>query len=389
MASPRSVPVSFPSPGATGGLAGYAEHFAESEGYLDFGRFGPPSRDVLDTTRLLLEQSARADASTVDELMRQELRAREAAAELLGGVPVEAVALLPNASTGLFHAAFGLPHGTVLVPAREFPSNAYPWLRAARLGRVRPVTLEPDAYGRVTPELVRQALTAETVAVSVSAVDYRTGYRADLGGIREVIGPDRLLVVDAIQGMGVTDLPWAAADLVVTGGQKWLRSGWSTGFLYASPLALERLEPTLTGWTGVQDVGVFDSQEHPPAVGAARFSLTNLSPVTAGAFAAGLELVLRTGVDRIAAHVAERTAQLIDTVRSVGGVVLSPEAEQERAGIVAFTMPRTEPVLVAASLAEHGVTATVRPDQLRLSAHGSTTLAAVDRVHRALTSLPV
>jgi selenocysteine lyase/cysteine desulfurase len=389
MASPLSVPSPLPATGSTGGLAGYAEHFTETEGYLDFARFGPPSRDVLDTTQRLLEQSAHADAATVDELMRQELRARQAAARLLGDVPVETVALLPNASTGLFHAAFGLPHGTVLVPAREFPANAYPWLRAARLGRVQPVSLEPDGYGRVTPELVRQALTAETVAVSLSAVDYRTGYRADLAGIREVIGPDRLLVVDAIQGMGVTDLPWTAADLLVTGGQKWLRSGWSTGFLYASPRALERLEPTLTGWTGVVDVGVFDSQEHAPASGAARFSVTNLSPVTAGAFAAGLELVLRTGVGRIQAHIAERTAQLIDTVRSAGGVVLSPEAEQERAGIVAFTMPRTEPAVVAAGLAEHGVTATVRPDQLRLSAHGSTTLATVDRVHRALTSLPV
>ncbi|MEZ0068456.1 selenocysteine lyase/cysteine desulfurase [Streptacidiphilus sp. MAP12-20] len=372
----------------SGGLSGYSERFVEPDGYLDFARFGPPSTDVLDTTRRLQEQSARAGADTVDELMRQELRARQAAARLLGGVPVDAVALLPNASTGLFHAAFGLPHGTVLVPAREFPSNAYPWLRAAQLGRVRPVPLAPDALGRVTADLVGQALTTETVAVALSAVDFRTGYRADLAAIREVIGPDRLLIVDAIQAMGVADLPWAAADLLVTGGQKWLRAGWSTGFLYASPLALERLEPALTGWTGVVDAGVFDSQEHAPAPGAARFSLTNLSPVAAGGFAAALELVLQAGVGRVQAHIAMRTAQLIDTVRSAGGLVLSPEAEQERAGIVAFTMPRTDPTVVAENLAKHGVTATTRPDQLRLSAHASTTLTTVDLVHRALTSLP-
>jgi selenocysteine lyase/cysteine desulfurase len=380
---------SAPLPGPTAvGLSGYGEHFVEPDGYLDFARFGPPSRDVLETTQGLLAQSARADAETVDELMRQELRARKAAARLLGGVPVDAVALLPNTSTGLFHAAFGLPHGTVLVPAREFPSNAYPWLRAARLGRIRPVPLEPDPLGRVTPELVEQALTAETVAVSLSAIDYRTGYRADLAGIREVVGPDRLLVVDAIQGMGVADLPWQAADLLVTGGQKWLRAGWATGFLYASERAMERLEPTLTGWTGVADAGVFDNQEHAPAPGAGRFSLTNLSPVTAGALAAALELVEQAGVRRIQAHIAQRTAELIDTVHSVGGLVLSPEAEQERAGIVAFTMPRTDPAVVTDHLAKHGGWPPRRPDQLRLSAHASTTLATVDLVHRALASLP-
>ncbi|MEY9849163.1 aminotransferase class V-fold PLP-dependent enzyme [Streptacidiphilus sp. MAP5-3] len=389
MSSSSSVTRPHSAAPSTAGLSGYGERFSEPTGYLDFGRFGPPSKDVLDITRRLMEQSARAGSDTVDELMQQELRARQAAARLLGGVPVDAVALLPNASTGLFHAAFGLPHGTVLVPAREFPSNAYPWLRAARLGRVQPVSLEPDAFGRITPELIRQALTPETVAVSVSAVDYRTGYRADLAGIREVIGPDRLLIVDAIQGMGVVDLPWSAADLLVTGGQKWLRAGWSTGFLYASDRALERLEPTLTGWTGVVDVGVFDSQEHAVAPGAGRFSLTNLSPVTAGALAAAVELVEHAGVARIQAHIAQRTAELIDTVRSAGGVVLSPEAEQERAGIVAFAMPRTQAPLVGEHLAKHGVVATTRPDQLRLSAHASTTLPTVDLVHRALTSLPV
>lgn len=379
-----------PLPGP-GGLSGYAEHFFESDGYLDFGRFGPPSADVVETTAALTARSAHASARTVDELMGQELRARRAAVRLLGAGSdpgaVERVALLPNASTGLFHAAFGLPRGTVLVPALEFPSNLYPWRRAAALGRVRPVPLAADRHRRITPDLVRSALTTDTVAVSLSAVDFRSGFRADLAGIREVIGPDRLLIVDAMQGLGATDLPWTAADLLVTGGQKWLRAGWSTGFLYASDLALERLEPTLTGWTGVQDAGLFDDAEHPPATGAQRFSLTNANPIAAGALAHALDLVDRAGVRRIVGHIRQRTAELIDTVRSAGGLVRSPTAEHERAGIVVFAMPQYEAKAVGDALAEHGVTATVRPNEVRLSAHASTTLATVDLVHRALRSL--
>ncbi len=38
----------------------------------------------------------------------------------------------------------------------------------------------------------------------VSLVDFRTGYRADLAALRDVIG-DRLLIVDAIQGFGAVD----------------------------------------------------------------------------------------------------------------------------------------------------------------------------------------
>ncbi|MBC3842521.1 aminotransferase class V-fold PLP-dependent enzyme [Streptacidiphilus sp. 4-A2] len=374
-----------------GGLSGYAEYFIEPDGYLDYGRFGPPSADVVETTTGLLTQSSHCTSRTVDELMGQELRARQASARLLGldaaSAELSRVALLPNTSTGLFHAALGLPGGEVLLPRYEFPANLYPWQRAAALGRVQPVPLTPDRHGRITPDLVRSALTRQTAAVSLSAVDYRTGFRADLAGIREVIGPDRLLVVDAIQGLGATELPWTAADLLVTGGQKWLRAGWATGFLYASDLALERLEPVLTGWTGVEDPAVFDSREHPPAQDARRFSVTNLSPVAAGGLARALELIERAGMRRITAHIAQRTDELIDTVRSAGGRVLSPTAEHERAGIVSFTLPKTDPALVGRALEAHGVTATVRPDQIRLCAHASTTLATVDLVHAALRSL--
>jgi selenocysteine lyase/cysteine desulfurase len=375
-----------PLPGP-GGLSGYAEHFLEPTGYLDFGRFGPPSAAVVETTAALTGRAAHATGETVDELMAYEPRARRAAARLIGAASERSVALLPNASTGLFHAAFGLPSGTVLVPAREFPSNVYPWRRAAALGRVRPVPLAPDRLQRITPDLVRAALTGDTVAVSLSAVDFRTGFRADLAGIREVIGPDRLLIVDAMQGLGATDLPWTAADLLVTGGQKWLRAGWSTGFLYASDRALERLEPSLTGWTGVAEPGLFDDEEHPPAEGAQRFSLTNVNPVAAAALARALELVERAGIGRIVSHVRQRTAELVDTVRSAGGLVHSPTAEHERAGIVSFSVPQADTGTVAEALAEHGVTATVRADRIRLCAHASTTLAAVDLVHRALRSL--
>lgn len=370
----------------TGGLAGYAEHFEEPEGYLDFARYGPPSRAVLAATAEALGRSARADQDTVNELMRAEQRAREAAARLAGTDTAHTV-LLPNTSTGLFHAAFGIPSGTVLVPAADFPANHYPWRRSATLGRAVPRRLAPDGRGRITADVVRTALTPDVVALSVSAVDFRTGFRTDLAALREVIGADRLLIVDAIQGFGVADLPWPAADVVVTGGQKWLRASWATGFAALSDRALERLEPVLTGWTGVEDVALFDDEEHPPAAGAQRWSVTNLSPVTAAALAAALALVERVGVPAIEAHIAVRVDQLIDTVRSCGGDILSPVTPAHRAGIVSFRLPGTPPATVAKALHAHGVTPSVRADSVRLSAHASTTLAAVDRVQAALTSL--
>ncbi|SDY88510.1 Selenocysteine lyase/Cysteine desulfurase [Amycolatopsis xylanica] len=357
----------------------YLVQFDEPSTYLDFARFGPPSHAVLDTTAQLLKETTRAGASTVDELMRQEQRAKAAAARLAGS-DTDHVVLVPNTSAGLFQAAFN-SSGEVLVSPSEFPANTYPWARAEQAGRV---VVRSLGAGPVTPSLVASALTPEISVVSVSAVDFRTGYRADLGGIREVIG-DRLLVVDGIQGFGVIETPWEAADVLVVGGQKWLRAGWGTGFVVLSDRALERMDPVLSGWTGARDPGLFDDEIHPAESTAASWSITNLSPVTSGAFAAALELVEEAGVTAIAGRIAERVGELEEVVLSLGGTVVS--AVDRRAGILAFTLPDFPAEAVGAALTGDGIACTVRPQHVRLSPHASTTASAAVLVRSALAGL--
>ncbi|MBB4685691.1 aminotransferase class V-fold PLP-dependent enzyme [Amycolatopsis jiangsuensis] len=357
----------------------YLLQFDESAGYLDFARFGPPSHAVLDTTASLLDASTKAGPSTVDELMRQETRAKAAAARLSGS-DTDHTVLLPHTSLGLFQAAFN-SHGEVLVSAGEFPANTYPWARAEQAGRVRVRRLEG---GYVTPERVAAALTPETSVVSVSAVDFRTGYRADLGALREVVG-DRLLVVDGIQGFGVTEAPWEVADVLVAGGQKWLRAGWGTGFGVLSDRALERMDPILSGWTGARDPGLFDDEIHPADPTAASWSISNLSPITSGAFAAALELVEEAGVAAIAGRIGERVGELEDVLRSAGAEIVS--ATERRAGILAFSLPGHPAEQVGATLHAAGIAATVRPEHIRLSPHASTPATAADHLRSVLETL--
>jgi selenocysteine lyase/cysteine desulfurase/predicted transcriptional regulator YheO len=356
----------------------YLVQFHEPEGYLDFARFGPPSYAVVDASTRLLESSAAAGPSTVDDLMRQELRARAAVARLCGS-DTDHVTLLPNTSTGLFQAAMAVT-GEVVVSQGEFPANTYPWARAGR------ASVRWLPAGPVTPDAVRSALTPATTAVSVSAVDFRTGYRADLAALREVVG-ERLLIVDGIQGFGVVDEPWDAADVLVVGGQKWLRAGWSTGFVTLSDRALERLDPVLSGWTGAEDAGLFDDSLHATAEGAAAWSITNLSPIAAGALATALELVELAGVEAINRRVVEQSDTLGELIRSAGGTLVSIDAEDRRAGILAFTLDDVPAPVVGAALVEAGVTATVRPEHVRLSPHVSTTPETVARFGAALKEL--
>ncbi len=350
-------------------FASYQASFTEAPGYLNFASFGPPSRAVRERVTHLLEVAG-GGGDAGETLHGEDLRAREAFARL-SGFPLENVGLTASTSLGLFQVAFGLTGGSVLVSAGEFPANTYPWLRTSAAGRAR-VELVGGPGTLMTPDVVARGLTDDTVAVSVSAVDFRTGYRADLAGIRAAIGPDRLLVVDGIQGFGVADVEWTLADVLVAGAQKWIRAGWGVAAFAASPRALERIDPLLTGWTGVTASRRYDGEEHPPLPGAQRFSISNLSPYATGGFAEALALIESVGVPAIEGIIATHAQALVEQLDTAGVDVLSPRERADRAGIVVAGIPGRAAEAHAA-LADAGITATLHgEDRIRFSVHATT-----------------
>ncbi|PPH13643.1 aminotransferase [Rathayibacter sp. AY1B7] len=360
----------------------YLAGFGEETGYLDFGRVGPLSATVAAEQEAAVELLVRARSGTLDELFRQDERVREAAAALVR-VPADSVVFQPNTSTGLLHALFGAS-GAVLLSAAEFPSLPFAAVRSAQaLGSVEPRWLRTE-QGRVTPEAVREQLTDDVTTVAVSLVDSRTGYLADVAAIRDVIG-DRMLVLDAIQGFGVVDAPYELADVVVTGGQKWLRAGWGTGFLALSERALSRLTPVLSGWTGSEQAEPWD-EVAPPRGDARAFSISNPDPIAQARLASALEEVAAVGQSTIAALVAERVSAIVDLADEFGLAVVGSRGEHERAGIVVVEPEPEELAPLAASLAAHGVTARLRPSTVRFSAHAGTTDATLALLRAALIS---
>lgn len=365
----------------------YLDQFREDVGYLDHARVGPVSAVVEAAAAAAYATLAGAGGGTVDALMTgpKDQALRRAAALL--GVRRDQVVFSPSTSAGLFQTAFALPRRApggalprVVISAGEFPANLYPWWRAAQAGLIALDQIDPAP---VTADAVRPALGADTVAVVVSAVDYTTGYRADLGALREVAG-QALLVVDAIQGLGVVEQDWAVADVVVAGGQKWLRSGWGTGVIACSDRALERLDPLLAGWSGVVEPYVYDHAQHPLAPGAARLSETNTSPLAQAALAAGLELLASVGVQWVQARIDHRVDEVLGVLDAAGAVLHSPHQRERRAGIVSFSQPGISSVEVHARLAREGISCTRHGERVRLAVHATTTTRAVRQVEAAL-----
>jgi selenocysteine lyase/cysteine desulfurase len=354
--------------------ATYLGSFAEAPGYLNFASYGPPSRDVARIVARLTEMAMAGEVGASDRLHEEDLRARRAFARL-GGFDVDRVTLVPATSYGLFQLAFGVAGGSVLVSSGEFPANLYPWLRADAAGLSK-IRLMGGPGFHVTPQAVADALTPDTAAVTVSAVDFRTGFRADLAGIRAAIGPDRLLLVDGIQGFGAADIDWSAADAVVMGAQKWVRGGWGAGALAFSEAGMEAIRPVLGGWTGVAEPSNYDGVEHPLRPDALRYTISNLSPMATGAFATALELLETATVAAVAARISARAEELIGLLDDAGIQLLSPRNRAERAGIVVAGIAAERAPEAHAALAAAGISATLHgADRIRFSVHATTTPA--------------
>ena len=271
----------------------------------------------------------------------------------------------------------------VLVSADDYPSMPLALASAASStgGRFQPVVIESGA-GWTTPSLIAERLTDDVTAVAVSLVDWRTGYLVDLSGIREVIG-DRLLIVDAIQGFGVVDVPYEVADVVATGGQKWLHAGWGTGFVAFSDRALNRLRPALSG-----PAGTTGWPDEVPSVrpGAAGFRSTRIDPVAQARLAVSLERLAAVGVSAVQERVSDLVERVFDIADEFGLVVESSRDPRERAGIVVLRPPQGRLTALSAAMHNHGVTVTTRSGTARVSPFASTTDETLDMFRDACLS---
>lgn len=362
-------------------IAEYAAGFAEEPGYLDHAAFGPVQTAVLEEQRVLGTIQEHMRFGAMETLDEQDARVRTVAARLVGRREDQVVSQTAT-TPGLLHTAFGLTGG-VLVSADEYPSLPLALASAASAtgGRVQPVVIESGA-GWMTPSLIESRLTDEVTAVAVSLVDWQTGYLADLAGIRAVIG-DRLLIVDAIQGFGVVDAPYEIADVVATGGQKWLHAGWGTGFTAFSDRALNRLRPALSG-----PHGTTGWPTEVPAVrpGAAGFQMTRIDPVAQARMAVSLDRLTAVGVAAVQERVTDRVERVFDIADEFGLSVESSRDPRERAGIVVLRPPQGRLTALSAAFHNHGVTATTRLGVARVSVFASTTDETLDMFRDACLS---
>jgi selenocysteine lyase/cysteine desulfurase len=355
--------------------------------YLDHAAIAPLATPVRSTMQVFLARMSE-EPFELEHWQRLLGQVRSRVAQLLSVGP-ESIAFTKNTTTGLGLVAAGLDWeagDNIVGIDREFPSNIYPWMGLKRKG-VELRLYRPE-NGRIDVKGLVRLCDRRTRVLAISAVQFWSGFRIDLGALATALrGRDTLLVVDAIHAVGAlhVDLSKTPIDFLATGAQKWLLGPIGIGVVYLGPRMLDRLNPVIIGPESVvrdREMFEYDLTFKPDA---SRFE--EAAPNYPGILGMGaaVNLLLRAGAAAVEEGVLGLADRLRDELPSRGyELVLKPTLPAERSGIVSFRHPRMVPTELHTRLREAGVIISLRGDFLRASAHYYNSDEDLDRLLEAL-----
>jgi isopenicillin-N epimerase len=342
--------------------------------------------------------------------------AREAAAQYLGGVDAQSIALTDSTTMGiaLVYAGLRLKAGQELLTTAHDYYITHESLRLAALrssATVRHIPLyEPAERATLTTGLLTERIIKEirreTRVLALTWVHSSTGLKLPLREIGTALAginaereeADRVLFcVDAVHGFGNQDFSFGdiGCDFLAAGCHKWLFGPRGTGIVAGSARGWRAVVPTIPSFIDPDAFGRWQRNEP------ASPSDTTAAAFTPGGFKAyehiwslpvAFALHMAVGKDRIAARTTELATQLKEGLRPMPRVVMhTPMAPALSAGIVAFDVEGHSPRAVVNYLHAHKIVASVAPyrtQQVRLTPSVRNDPAEIDIVLRRLREMP-
>ncbi|GAC1565047.1 MAG: aminotransferase class V-fold PLP-dependent enzyme [Ktedonobacteraceae bacterium] len=364
--------------------------------YLNHAANGPLPRPTARTMHSYIDDASRYGGVNFSRWTVYEQGAHRRLANMLNVRP-DQIAMTASTGDGLMHIASGLTwreSDTIITAEGEFPSNVYPWLNLREQGVQ--VQLVQTHENRIRVEDVLAHITERTRLVSLSLVEFSTGFRNDIAAIaRHCHERGVLCGIDAIQALGALDIDAQklGVDFLAAAAHKWLLGPQTTGILYVSDDLLDQLRMKRRGWFSVETPFDFFKYDQPLKQGAARFehSSSNRTPIVGLDASLGLFESIDGGMQAIETRILGLTRHVIGGLERLGYTVATPQGAGERAGIVCF-QPHADrqdltPQRIVDELAARQIYVAARSSVVRISPHFYNTLEEIDALLNALEEL--
>ena len=335
--------------------------------YLNHASDGPLPRPVARTLYTYIDDTSNFGNVNFARWLEHERGAHRRMASMIHVRP-DQVAMTASTGDGLMMIAGGLrwqPGDMIISAECEFPSNIYPWLNLQNQGvQVHLVKMREN---RIAVEDVLSSITERTRLVSLSLVEFSTGYRNNIATIARYCHERGIICgIDAAQAMGI---------------------------LYVADDLLAQLHTAHRGWFSVEAPFDFFNYEQPLKAGMARFehSSPNSLPIIGLDAALGVFECIDGGMAAVEERISGLTSHAISGLERLGYPVLSPQGEGERSGIVCFKLHpeylAISPQQLVDELALRKIHVAARSDVVRVSPHFYNTLEELDVLLNALDDI--
>jgi len=280
------------------------------------------------------------------------------------------IALTPNISSGLAAISSSLDFSrrpNVVTTALDFPTVAHHFLALEPRG-IRTAIVPSDDNVTIDLERLAAHIDHRTALVATSRVFFTSGWIQDIQALSKICH-DRgaLLLIDDYQATGQlpTDVHALGADILITGGLKWLLGGPGIAYMYVQRDLIPTLQPTATGWFAHRDQFAFNPQKMVYKDDARRFEAGTPSMAAVYAAYAGIQLVQSIGSDALRSRTSSLTADLVSRLRSSGFHLRIPSDPARHASITIVNA--RDPHRVVDGLKAQKIIVDARPGGVRFS----------------------
>jgi selenocysteine lyase/cysteine desulfurase len=360
----------------------YFPHLKKGIIYFNHAAAGPVSTKLRDELNSLLKDRSEGNIDNYYSFKEKIDDSKELLGEMLN-CSTDRIAFTDNTSNGLNILAQGVrwkKGDRILLNDVEFPANVYPFLNLQEQGVEIDFVKSKD--GIVSAEDVIEAVKPGTRLISISYVQFLSGYRVDLKKIGKFCKENEIIFsVDAIQGLGAVtlDVKECNVDFLSCGTQKWMLGVQGLAFIYIDEDLQNNIKIVPLGWLSVNNAWDFLDYKIDLKSSASRYQSGTLNTFGIYAFNTSLKLFKEFGFKNVEQQVLSNTFYFNKLLADTGiKPMLLNYAEENIAGIVSFKSDKSEKIFNY--LAEKNIICSERLGYIRLSPHFYNTKNDIDKV---------
>jgi len=364
-------------------------HLQTDQIYFNHAALGPWCTLVLNRINEYAAQRSGQKIENYPYSLKWNESAKKKLGELIGA-DTDRIAWVDNVSNGINILAQGLDWNSgdrIILNDLEFPSNVYPFLNLKNEGVE--IDFIQTQNGKVDIENIEKAITKKTRLISISHVQFLSGFRADLVAIGELCNRNNIIFcVDAIQATGTVqiDVNKSKIDFLCGGTQKWLMSSQGVSYIYITEKLQSWIKQKFVGWTSVKDAWNLLDYNLTLRDTADKFQNGTMNTLGISIFDAVLDLFVEYGMENVESRILENTKYFIEKLIEIGiDPILKNVKEKNRAGIISFKHEKA--IEIFSELEKRKIYCAVREGMIRFSPHFYNTKDEIDKVVNELKDL--